>query len=183
MSAFRTMTITFARNVTEKGGDFHEITVDDTYAGRLEHTLDAFENAGYEVVSVLIDGYDFSADMWEEHIGHASNVPLLFDALCADSYSADIICAFITVMDCADVENWADSIYISGIDHETVVRGWAYVFNKMYSNVSKAFREEYAETDPFPSWMAIDWEGTLDNIASENSSSVVEFFGTVYYFG
>lgn len=184
MSEFRSMTITVARNVTENGGDFHEITVDDTHAGRLDDVLYAFERAGYEPVSVFIDGYDFQEDMWTKHIGFASNIVPLFDALCAESYSADIICAFITERDCADVEHWYDSIYISGTDHESVVREWADTFYKVYEEKEgQYYQSDYVSVDPFPSWMEMDWEETLNNIARENSSSVVEFAGMVYYFG
>lgn len=179
MSMFRSMTITVARNVTEEGGDFHEIKVDDTHAGRLEYALCAFESAGYEIVSVFIDGYDFQEDMWLKRIGYASNVVPLFDALCADSYQAGIICAFITERDCADVENWRESIYISGKDHESVVREWASMFHKVYRNNYFG----YVQTDAFPSWIEMDWEETLNNIAREESSSVVEFAGMIYYFG
>lgn len=178
------MTITVAKNVTENGGHFHEICVDDVHAGRLQDSLSAFETAGFEIVSVFIDGYDFQEDMWLKHIGHASNVVPLFDALCADSRSADIICAFITERDCADVESWHESIYLSGTDHESVVREWAEVFHKVYQETATDYySSEYAETDAFPSWLELDWEATLNNIAREESSSVVEFSGMVYYFG
>lgn len=184
MSEFRSMTITVARNITENGADIHEIKVDDTHAGRLEYALSAFESAGYEIVSVFIDGYDFQEDMWLKHIGHASNVVPLFDALCADSYSADIICAFITERDCADVETWHESIYFSGTDHESVVREWAQSFHKVYrETATDYYSSEYVETEMFPSWIEMDWEATLNNIAREESSSVVEFAGMVYYFG
>lgn len=178
------MTIAFAKDVTENGGDFHTITVDDTHAGRLDDVMDTFERAGYEPVSVFIDGYDFQEDMWLKHIGYASNIVPLFNALCADSYSADAICAFITERDCADVEDWHDSIYFSGTDYESVVREWAEIGHKVYEETaSDHYRSDYVSTDPFPSWMELDWEETLNNIAREESSSVVEFAGMVYYFG
>lgn len=183
MSEFRSMTITFAKDVSENGGRFHEITVDTDHADRLEYVMAALEGANWVVVSVLIDGYDFSEEMWSKHIGHASNIVPLFNALCVDPYQADTICAFITVRDCADVEKWQESIYLSGTDHEWVVREWTDNFYGVYQEVSKAYHEEYARVDPFPSWMSVDWEDTLNRLAREESSDVVEFNGMIYYFG
>jgi len=186
MSEFRGMTITFARNVTENGGDFHEITVDDIHAYRLNDVVFAFSDAGYEIVSVMIDGYDFQEDMFVKHIGSYnanSDVIALFDALCEDVYAADTICAFITVRACADVDNWQDTVNFSGMTYADVVCQWVASFHKVYSEQVDRYNTFYEETDPFPRWMEIDWEATLQNIAREYSASVVEFNGMVYYFG
>jgi hypothetical protein len=179
MSEFRTMAVT-----VQRGEDFHTITLDDTHDVSIVERLENLANSReWEIVSVVIDGWDFTEEMWP-HIGHMSNIPLLFQALCDDPYQADVICAFITVNDCADVDTWEDCIYLSGTDHEEVCREWAEAFYKVHEQVATRYYEAvYAPTDPFPSWMELDWRETLDNIASEESSSVVEMFDMVYYFG
>ena len=42
-----------------------------------------FADAGYELVSVVIDGWDFTEDMYK-HVKWLSNIVPLFEALCDD---------------------------------------------------------------------------------------------------
>lgn len=162
----------------------HTIELDDTHdASMVENLFDRLDTAEYELVSLIVDGYDFTEEM-VKHVHYLSNVPLFFEALINDSYNADVICAFITERDCADVENWMDPIHFSGSSHEEVVTEWMEVFHKVYTPVYRSYRDDdYVETAPVPSWMTVDWEDTLDSIARDNSSSVVEFGGMVYFFG
>jgi len=184
MSEFRSMTITVAKDVTENGGYFHEITVEDGHnSDTLLNVLNACDDRGYEIVSVFIDGYDFIEEMWHK-IGHISNLVLLFETLCNDIQQAGVICAFIQENDCADVDSWHEHIYIEGMTHEQIVREWVEVFHKIYRENSKSYYEsDYVETETFPSWMVIDWEETLKEIAEQESSSVVAFAGNLYFFG
>lgn len=179
MSEFRSMTI-----VAMRGNDFRTVVLEDHHdVSVVERVQGAADIAGYEIVSVVVDGWDFEEEMWP-HIDHASNIPAFFEAVKNDPHNVDVICAWLTVNDAADVENWEDSIHLSGQDSEAVVREWASIFHKVYEETgSLGYSSEYVKTDPFPSWMEIDWEETLEGIARDNSSSVVEFHGLTYYFG
>lgn len=162
----------------------HTIELDDTHdASQVEMLFDRLDMAQYELISLVVEGYDFTEEM-VKHVYHLSNVPIFFTALCNDSYSADIICAFVTERDCADVENWADVVYFSGLTCESIVREWAEIFHKVYEPVKQSFYEsDYVEAPSIPEWATMDWEDTLDTIARDNNSSVVHFGGMVYYFG
>lgn len=186
MSMFCRMHITVGKELTDTGGRFHEITVEDHHdSSTLGEVMDCFDEAGYELVSVVIDGWDFTEDMYK-HVKWLSNIVPLFEALCDDLYQADMICAWLIENDCADVANWADHVCVSGTSYEDVVRDWVGIFHKVYEQVpSRNYYGEpvYVETDPFPNWMEIDWEETLHQIARENSSSVVEFNDMIFFFG
>lgn len=186
MSEFRSMSITVGKELTDTGGRFHEITVEDHHDSYiLGEVMIRFADAGYELVSVVIDGWDFTEDMYK-HVKWLSNIVPLFDALCDDIHQADTICAWLIENDCAYVANWDDHVCVSGTSYEAVVREWTEIFYKVYERVVSRFYFEdltYTETDPFPDWMEIDWEETLHKIARENSSSVVEFNDMIFFFG
>lgn len=179
MSEFRSMDITVMRNE-----EFRTITLtDDHDPYTVANLATAADYSGYEVVSVVVYGYDFTEEMWP-HIGHLYNIPVLFEAFKDSPNNADDICAFITVRDCADVDNWADTLMIFGQTHEEVVRNWTEIFHKVYRKTCNGYYETiYVAADVFPSWMVINWEDTLDQLARDNSSSVTEFNGYIYYFG
>lgn len=180
MSEFRSMTVAVERN-----GEFHTLTLEDGHDfGTVERLETIADMAGWEVVSVVVDGWDFTEEMWP-HIDHMSNIPMLFETLCNNPYQADIICAWLTVNDCADVDSWEDASYFYGQDSETIVREWADAYYRVYEETSGryAFSSEFVKADPFPDWLEIDWDETLSNIARENGSDVVEFNGMTYYFG
>lgn len=188
MSEFSSLEITLARNYDENGGDFRTLKVDDTHEGRLWDALFALYRIDYEVVSAVVDGYDFLEDIWEwidqDNVNHLVEA---FDALCADKHSADIIVAFLSVMPSAEVSTWYDSVYFRGADYEEVVREWVATFHKRYEEIGRGYYETaYVEAEVFPDWMATDenfWIDTLDNIANQNGSTVVEFNTEVFYFG
>lgn len=184
MSYFRSMTIAFGRNVTEDGGDFHTISVDSDHDyDILESVIDTFLNASYDVLSVVIDGYDFEEDMWE-HIGYASNIPGVFQALCQDAYSADDICAFLLENDAADADQWEDGIRFSVGSYEEFVKEYAEIFNRVYSESGKPFGQcTYVEAPAFPDYLVIDWEESAEAIAAADSASLVWFNDYLYYFG
>lgn len=181
MSEFRSMAVTIQRG----NEDFHTLTLEDGHDFGTVERLEVFANErGWEVLSVVIDGWDFTEEMWP-HIAHMSNIPALFETLCNDSYSVDDICAWLTVNDCADVADWYGSIRYSGLDAESIVRAWTEDFHTVYEETPGryAFSSEFVRAEPFPSWLEIDWDETLYNIAKYESAEVVEFNGMTYYFG
>lgn len=185
MSEFKSMTIVVGRDLPRfniRGGHYHTITVDQDHdAMILADVIDRFDRAGYELLSVIVDGYDFAEEM-VKHVRYMSNVPLFFEALQNDKYQADVICAFITVDDCADVESWHDRIIFYGPDYESVVLEWSDTFDKVYQRHSNGFYDAfYTETSRIPSWASVDWEDALNTIARDNSSAVIEFGGSVFY--
>lgn len=184
MSKFCRMHIAFGKDVTESGGHFHNVTVDEDYdVYAVGSVVLALTNAGFDVMSVVVDGYDFIEEMWK-HIKHSSSIQPFFEALASDIYSADIICAFILENNAADATEWTDTIYFHGEDHEAIAREWADIFHKVYEEVPVRFGETtYERVDVFPDWMEIDWEETAESIARDNQSSLVEFNGYYYYFG
>lgn len=179
MSEF-TMTAVFGRNDV----DFHTITLNSAHNPIIfMDVLDRFATAGYEILSVIVNGYDFENVELVRHIKFYSNLAVFFEALYDSPHQADMVCAFITVNDCADVDNWTDRVYFSGGTHEEVVRSWATVFHKVYEERPKGYYDtEFVSVDALPSWMDINWESTLENIASKESSVVTEFGSGVYYF-
>lgn len=195
MAEFRSMTVVVqsTKTFTETGKDvptyelphLHTIELEDHHdTSQVEMLFDRLDMAHYKLVSLVVDGYDFTEEL-VKHVYHLSNVSVFFTALINDPYCADVICAFVTERDCADVENWADSVYFSGLTHEDIVREWAEIFHKVYEPIGWGYSgpQDYVEAPAIPSWATMDWADTLDTIARNNSSSVVEFGGMVYYFG
>ena len=168
---------------TEEFPHIHTIELDDTHdVDSVENLFDRLDMANYELISVVVDGYDFTEEM-VKHVAYMSNVPMFFEALVNDTYAADTICAYILENDCADVNNWDDSAHFSGQDAEEIVTEWMEVFHQVYEPVRRSYTEQYVPTAPVPSWLSVDWEDTLDNIRSESGGSVVEFAGYLHYFG
>ena len=162
----------------------HTIVLDDSHdVSTVESVIGRMIMADYELVSVIIDGWDFEAEM-QKHVEYLSNIPAFFEALMDDTYQVDFIWPFITMEDCADVLSWTDRVFFSGTCYEDVVRQWAESFHRVYEETAGhyAFSSNFVATDSLPSWMDLDWEKTLSNIARECDSYVVEFADCVHYF-
>lgn len=164
---------------------FHTFELDDSHdVASVELLFDRLNIQDYELVSLVVDGYDFTVEMLK-HVKFLSDVYVFFNALVTDSYSADIICAFLMNEDVADVDSWPDRVYFSGTDHEDVVNQWTDVFHTVYQphySDYASYAVSYERTDSIPSFVEVDWEETLNKIAQENDSYVVEFENMVYYF-
>jgi len=167
---------------TEEFPHIHTIELDDSHdVGSVESLFERLNMADYELISVVVDGYDFTEEM-VKHVAYLSNVPLFFETLTEDPYAADVICAYILENDCADVDNWDDPFHASGENAEEVVTEWMECFHRVYEPVYRSYREEYVPTASVPSWLSVDWDDTLENICRETGGTVVEFAGWVHYF-
>jgi hypothetical protein len=190
MAQFSSLEVTLLRgNVDENGGDFRTLKVGEIHEGRLHGALASLYSIGYEVVSAVVDGASFVEEIWDSiDQGSITDLCDAFDTFCAEEYNVDIVVAFLKEMPSSEVLNWDDHVWFRGSDHEDVVRQWTEVFCKRYEQVAgeNHWDLKFVDADMFPDWMATDdsfWKNTLENIASQESSVVIEFNDEVYYFG
>lgn len=182
MPGFQTLNVTYAKNVTENGGDFQTFKF-ETWDADITEMLDSMSDNGWERVSVIVEASEFEAEI-SKHISSTDDILNVLEALENDTWQAGYVVAFLMCNDTADVTNWTDRIYMSGSDAEALVREWADTFHMVYQPERQGYYSapEYKLTDPFPSWMVLDWDKTLDKIANDNHNSVVEFDGELYMF-
>lgn len=181
MRGFQTLNVTYAKNVTETGGDFQTFKF-ETWDADITEMLDSMSDNGWERVSVVVEASEFEAEI-NKHISSTDDILNVLETLENAAWQAGYVVAFLMRNDVADVTNWTDRIYMSGSDAEALVREWADTFHKVYQpHIRHYYDVEYKEIDPFPSWMVLDWDKTLDKIANDNHNSVVEFNGELYMF-
>lgn len=183
MPGFQFLNVTYAKDVTTEGGEFQTFQL-ETWDDEIEDMLNGMEADDWERVSVVVEASEFEAEI-NKHISDTEDVLNVLEALERDARQAGYIVAFLMCNDTADVLSWTDRIYMSGPDAESLVREWAEVFHHAYEQEANNYSwstVEYKRTDPFPSWMVLDWNKTLAAIADEHNNTVVEFDGEIYMF-
>jgi hypothetical protein len=162
MSDFRELRVVF-----NKGERFVNVNLNedhDTY--RFEGVYSRLIGAGYEMVSVVIDGNSFEYEALKD-LSSERDVIELFDQLKESDYDAHTIAAWLTVDESANFSNMTYAKLAEGSCLEYL---WAAV-------------EEYQEEMlNIPSWVVLDAEETVTAYADYYGYELVEFEGWFYIF-
>lgn len=181
MSEFREMSVT-----VQRGDEFRTVILDETHdVSVVERMGERALRIGYEIVSVVVSTHMFDLEMLE-HVGgdDMEGICTLLETLSDDAREADVILAYTTVADIADVPSWQDKIIFSG-DAESICQEWAEAFERRYQETSgdSPFVSQFVAAPSWPEWLEIDWESSLDSLARREGADVVELEGMFYYFG
>lgn len=72
MRGFQTLNVTYAKNVTETGGDFQTFKF-ETWDADITEMLDSMSDNGWERVSVVVEASEFEAEI-NKHISSTDEI-------------------------------------------------------------------------------------------------------------